>query len=106
MADELNAAGHRTPHDRSFTADSVRQLLARGGPRPAQARRASERPQTALPRWGLETLSSADHRGLNSRTAASPGRISPGLCIEANRSSGTLGKTQKPIQVLVTKEAV
>jgi hypothetical protein len=37
MADELNAAGHRTPHDRPFTAESVRQLLARGGPRPAKA---------------------------------------------------------------------
>jgi DNA invertase Pin-like site-specific DNA recombinase len=37
MAEELNATGHRTPHDRSFTAESVRQLLARGGPRPAPA---------------------------------------------------------------------
>jgi DNA invertase Pin-like site-specific DNA recombinase len=37
MADELNAAGHRTPHGRPFTADSVRQLLARGGPSPAKA---------------------------------------------------------------------
>jgi hypothetical protein len=37
MADELNAAGHRTPHGRPFTAASVRQLLARGGPSPAKA---------------------------------------------------------------------
>jgi hypothetical protein len=37
MADELNAAGHRTPHGRPFTAESVRQLLARGGPSPAKA---------------------------------------------------------------------
>ena len=32
MAEALNAAGHRTPHGRPFTAESVRQLLARGGP--------------------------------------------------------------------------
>jgi len=37
MADELNAAGYRTPHDRRFTAESVRQFLTRGGPRPARA---------------------------------------------------------------------
>ena len=35
MAAELNAAGHRTPRGRPFTAESVRQLLARGGPRPS-----------------------------------------------------------------------
>lgn len=33
IAAELNAAGYRTPHGRSFTCESVRQLLARGGPR-------------------------------------------------------------------------
>lgn len=33
MAEELNATGHRTPHCRLFTAESVRQLLARGKPR-------------------------------------------------------------------------
>ena len=37
MADELNAAGHHTPRGQPFTAESVRQLLARGGPRPAKA---------------------------------------------------------------------
>jgi hypothetical protein len=36
MADALNAAGHRTPHGRALTAESVRQLLARGGPTPAE----------------------------------------------------------------------
>jgi DNA invertase Pin-like site-specific DNA recombinase len=36
MADELNAAGHHTPHGQPFTAEGVRQLLARGGPRPAK----------------------------------------------------------------------
>jgi DNA invertase Pin-like site-specific DNA recombinase len=36
MAEALNTADHRTPHDRPFTAESVRQLLARGGPRPAK----------------------------------------------------------------------
>jgi DNA invertase Pin-like site-specific DNA recombinase len=37
MADELNAAGHHTPHGRPFTAATVRQLLVRGGPSPGQA---------------------------------------------------------------------
>jgi hypothetical protein len=32
MAAELNAAGYQPPRGKSFTADSVRQLLARGGP--------------------------------------------------------------------------
>jgi len=47
MAEALNAAGHRTPHGRPFTAESVRQLLARGGPSPASAptRADSGRPQ-------------------------------------------------------------
>src|SRR5262249_36214615 len=35
MAEELNAAGYRTPHGRPFTAESVRQLLSRGGVRGA-----------------------------------------------------------------------
>jgi DNA invertase Pin-like site-specific DNA recombinase len=35
MAEALNAAGHRTPRGRPFTAESVRQWLARGGPRPS-----------------------------------------------------------------------
>ena len=49
MADELNAAGHRTPHGRPFTAASVRQLLARGGPSPAKAaaRPARRKPRSA-----------------------------------------------------------
>jgi DNA invertase Pin-like site-specific DNA recombinase len=32
MAAELNATGYQTPRGKPFTADSVRQLLARGGP--------------------------------------------------------------------------
>jgi len=43
MADELNAAGHRTPRGRPFNAASVRQLLARGGPSPAKAAARSAR---------------------------------------------------------------
>jgi DNA invertase Pin-like site-specific DNA recombinase len=35
MAQELNAAGHRSPRGRPFTAESVRKLRERGGPRPA-----------------------------------------------------------------------
>jgi DNA invertase Pin-like site-specific DNA recombinase len=38
MAEELNAAGYRPPRGQSFTAASVRQLLARGGPGAAEAR--------------------------------------------------------------------
>jgi len=49
MAEELNAAGHRTPHGRSFTAASVRQLLARGGPRPAPAVAPSDRREPRSP---------------------------------------------------------
>ena len=33
MAETLNAAGYQTPRGRPFTSESVRQLLARGGPR-------------------------------------------------------------------------
>ncbi|MBV8430409.1 MAG: recombinase family protein [Solirubrobacterales bacterium] len=48
MAAELNAAGYRTPRGQPFTSASIRQLLARGGPRTAgtdarPARRASPR---------------------------------------------------------------
>jgi DNA invertase Pin-like site-specific DNA recombinase len=43
MAAELNAAGYQPPRGKSFTADSVRQLLARGGP----GRTARESGQTA-----------------------------------------------------------
>ena len=44
IADELNAAGHRTPRGRPFTAESVRQLLRRGGPETGSGRLASEPP--------------------------------------------------------------
>ena len=33
MAEALNGAGYQTPRGRPFTSESVRQLLARGGPR-------------------------------------------------------------------------
>ena len=46
MADELNTAGHRTPHGRPFTAESVRQLLARGGPRLAKPAATADRRKT------------------------------------------------------------
>ena len=32
IAEELNSEGHRTPHGRPFTAESVRKLIERGGP--------------------------------------------------------------------------
>jgi len=38
MAAELNAAGYQTPRGKLFTAESVRQLLVRGGPRRAAGR--------------------------------------------------------------------
>jgi DNA invertase Pin-like site-specific DNA recombinase len=43
MAEALNAAGHRTPHGRLFTAASVRQMLARGGPNAAAATARADR---------------------------------------------------------------
>jgi hypothetical protein len=48
MAEALNAAGYRTPRGRPFTGESVRQRVARGGPRATgtearPARRASPR---------------------------------------------------------------
>jgi hypothetical protein len=48
MAEALNAEGHRTPHGRLFTAEGVRQLLARGGPSPASgpARADGQRPRS------------------------------------------------------------
>lgn len=39
IAQELNTAGYRTPRGKPFTAESVRQLLARGDPQPAHTLR-------------------------------------------------------------------
>jgi DNA invertase Pin-like site-specific DNA recombinase len=39
-AQELNTRGYRTPRGQAFTAETVRQLLSRGGPRTAKARKA------------------------------------------------------------------
>jgi DNA invertase Pin-like site-specific DNA recombinase len=39
IAEELNAAGHRTPHGKLITAASVRQLQSRGTPQTVNARR-------------------------------------------------------------------
>ena len=41
MAEELNRAGYRTPRGQAFTAETVRQLLCRGGPRAAKVARAT-----------------------------------------------------------------
>jgi len=49
MAEELNRAGYRTPQGRSFTAESVRQLLVRGGPAAVKAGKASGRRPTPQP---------------------------------------------------------
>ena len=43
MAEELNTAGYRTPRDRPFTAESVRQLLARVGPDGAKRKKQADR---------------------------------------------------------------
>jgi DNA invertase Pin-like site-specific DNA recombinase len=40
MAEELNTQGYRTPRGQAFTAETVRQLLSRGGPRAAKAQKA------------------------------------------------------------------
>jgi DNA invertase Pin-like site-specific DNA recombinase len=50
MAAELNAAGSQTPRGRPFTAESVRQLLARGEPRGTASQPG---PAAATPRAGV-----------------------------------------------------
>jgi DNA invertase Pin-like site-specific DNA recombinase len=52
MAEELNAAGYKTPKGKPFTAESVRQLLARGVPRgtEGQPRQAAAARQAASSR--------------------------------------------------------
>jgi DNA invertase Pin-like site-specific DNA recombinase len=49
MAEELNSGGYRTPHGRAFTAASVRQLIARGGPRAAEAHKTTNRRKPRRP---------------------------------------------------------
>ncbi len=44
IAEELNRKGHRTPRGQPFTAESVRKLIERGGPRLVETRRATARP--------------------------------------------------------------
>jgi DNA invertase Pin-like site-specific DNA recombinase len=43
IAEELNRQGHRTPHGRPFTAESVRKLVERGGPQVVETRKATTR---------------------------------------------------------------
>ena len=43
IADELNKEGHRTPHGRPFTAESVRKLIERGGPQATEPPKAAAR---------------------------------------------------------------
>jgi hypothetical protein len=40
IAEELNREGHRTPHGRPFTAESVRKLIERGGMQAAESHEA------------------------------------------------------------------
>jgi DNA invertase Pin-like site-specific DNA recombinase len=49
MAEELNTAGYRTPRDRTFTTESVRQLLTRGGPHEVKATERTNRRKPPLP---------------------------------------------------------
>jgi hypothetical protein len=67
MAAELNAAGDQTPRGRPFTAASVRQLLARGGPGGKQARQ-GRRPRCSVS--GLARETAAGNQG--PRTRAEP----------------------------------
>ena len=41
IAEELNREGHRTPHGRPFTAESVRKLIERAALRASESRAAS-----------------------------------------------------------------
>jgi hypothetical protein len=43
IADELNREGHRTPHGRVFTPETVRKLMERGGPQVIETRKATTR---------------------------------------------------------------
>lgn len=56
MAEELNAAGYRTPRGQPFTGESIRQLVARGGPRTAGTDAGPAGPE--LPRSADGTASS------------------------------------------------
>jgi hypothetical protein len=62
MAAELNAAGYQTPHGQAFTAESVRQLLSRGG---LGAPHAGQSPEIAAKRAGA----GCKHRGPKERAA-------------------------------------
>jgi len=43
IAEELNQEGHRTPHGRAFTAQGVRKLVERGGPKVVKPLEATHR---------------------------------------------------------------
>jgi DNA invertase Pin-like site-specific DNA recombinase len=45
IAEELNREGQRTPHGRTFTAESVRKLIERAGPRAIEDQNATARPK-------------------------------------------------------------
>jgi hypothetical protein len=49
IAEELNRDGHRTPHGRRFTAESVRKLIERGGPPVAEMPKATTRSKKKKP---------------------------------------------------------
>jgi DNA invertase Pin-like site-specific DNA recombinase len=49
IAEDLNAAGYRTPRGQAFTAESIRQLRARGGPRASRTEARSHRPRPPRP---------------------------------------------------------
>jgi hypothetical protein len=46
IADELNRAGQRPPHGRPFTAESIRKLIERGGPRALKTPKAAIQSKT------------------------------------------------------------
>ena len=50
IAEELNRGGHRTPHGRCFTAESVRKLIERGGPPVAETPKAAARHKKLKPK--------------------------------------------------------
>jgi hypothetical protein len=69
MAEELNDLGHRTPHGKPFTAESVRKLLERGGPGQGGKAKGSGTPQGGKKkRQGSESRSRARRKSNGKRS--------------------------------------
>jgi DNA invertase Pin-like site-specific DNA recombinase len=82
IAEALNGKGHRTPHGRSFTAESVRKLTERGGPQVSKNRKATSRRTKKAKISGGSTAKTDDQL-----------RPAPGL--NGQKSKSRAGKTSR-----------